>query len=177
MSETVQPDASGQKKGKKMVKKAKKRPYKYRKRPSKAVKAHKCTKVEYENRVNRVLDMLLSGLTRRQILQNVANNPQFATWKVADRMVDEYIAAATGEVLKMAEVKRDELFADCLAKYRYLYANLIAQQDFKGASAIIDRITELTGIKVLRSEVSITTPQLNITVPDEETKAEVLKLQ
>ena len=57
------------------------------------MKENKANTVETEERTMIVLDMLLSGLKRREILINVANNEKL-NWNICDSQIDNYISKA-----------------------------------------------------------------------------------
>lgn len=108
---------------------------------------NKSTAVEYEDRVSIVMDMLLAGLKRREIIENITKNEDLnLKWAVSVGQIDKYIKSASDEILKPLEKDREKLKAKHYARYDYLYKNLIDAGDFKGAIIANDKMTILTGI-------------------------------
>ncbi|MDR3551198.1 MAG: hypothetical protein P4L31_07330 [Candidatus Babeliales bacterium] len=105
----------------------------------------KSTDAEFENRVSIVMDMLLSGLKRREILQNIAKN-ELLKWNVSDRQIDAYMKAANEEIFKPIEKDREKLKAQALSRYNYLFKKTMAVKDYKTAIIANDKICQLTGI-------------------------------
>lgn len=105
----------------------------------------KSTKVIYEERITIVTDMLLSGLKRREILQNIAINENLK-WKVTDSQVDNYIRDATNIILKNINEDRGVLITKAHARYEYIYKKLINVKDYKGALIAIEKSATLLGL-------------------------------
>jgi hypothetical protein len=87
-------------------------------------KKKKSTKVEIENREYLVYRMLLSGMTRMEIMQNDA----VKAWGLEERQIDNYIAAAKEQIAAIAIPKREEFMKDAIAKLDDLYRLNIANE-------------------------------------------------
>jgi hypothetical protein len=110
-------------------------------------KENKSDNATFQERVFIVMEMLLSGLKRRQIIQNVSNNEELKlNWNVSDRQIDDYIAAANREIDKIFEADKDKLKKRVFAKYDFVYQKLINVKDYKGALVALEKLTALTGV-------------------------------
>jgi len=128
------------------------------------MRENKCTEAEYEKRIALVSEMLLSGMKRRDIIQNVANNENLK-WDVSDRQIDTYIHDATIAIKETVDKDKDTILTKVYTRYDYLYKKLMNVKDYKGAMLVTEKIAQLTGIiQPVKSEVSTT---INVTVPDE----------
>lgn len=110
---------------------------------------NKATKAETEERTSIVLDMLLSGLKRREILKNIENNENLK-WGIRKSQVDQYIAKANAIIAEYSNTKRDEIFAKGMARYDFLYMRLVNIKDYKNAAVVVDKQIDLAGIKVTK---------------------------
>lgn len=99
----------------------------------------------YNNRVHVVMEMLLSGLRRKIIIENIANNEKLR-WNVTTGQIDNYIAAANKEILVMMEADKDILKKKIFARYDYLYSKLVNVKDYKGAILALDKSAALAGV-------------------------------
>lgn len=106
----------------------------------------KSNKVKFEERVSIVMEMLLSGLYRREILENIAKKEELKEWNVTASQVDNYIRAANNIILKPIEKDRDRLKAKAHSRYEYLYKKLLNVKDYKGAIAANDKVCTLLGL-------------------------------
>ena len=106
----------------------------------------KSNKVKFEERVSIVMEMLLSGLYRREILENIAKKDELKEWNVTASQVDNYIRAANNIILKPIEKDRDKLKAKAHSRYEYLYKKLLNVKDYKGAIAANDKVCTLLGL-------------------------------
>lgn len=115
---------------------------------------NKCNDVDYQERVSQVMDMLLAGLRRKEILQTIANYDQQLAkdgklkdqWNVTPSQIDNYIREAKEEIYKPIEKDREKLKAKAYARYEYLYKKLLNVKDYKSAIIANDKICILTGI-------------------------------
>ena len=71
----------------------------------------KSTKLEIEERVNTVYQLLIKAHSRFQILQYAA-----AEWDLSSRQADEYIARARLLIQKDSEIERPEWLAAAIAR-------------------------------------------------------------
>lgn len=99
----------------------------------------------FNERVFIITEMLLAGLKRRQIIQNVSENEKLK-WKVTERQIDNYIKAANLEISSIFEADKDVLKRKIFAKYDFLYQKLINVKDYKNAAAVLEKVSTLTGV-------------------------------
>jgi hypothetical protein len=83
--------------------------------PPRGKKASRPTDAEVQRRTLEVMQLLIEGHRRRDILQHVAKDKK---WRdVAKRTVDDYIARATGELSKIADEPRATAKSKARARY------------------------------------------------------------
>lgn len=105
----------------------------------------KSNNVVFEERVIIVMDMLLSGLKRREILENIRVNEKLK-WKVERAQIDNYIAVANKLISESTKEEKESLIAKAFSKYEFIYKKLIAVKDYKGAVAAIEKSCSLMGL-------------------------------
>ena len=110
----------------------------------------KSSAAEVERRISTVIELLLSGWKRRQILQYGSK----IGWNVTDRQIDTYIAAAYEEIDKGFESDREKILRKTVSQYELIYRNLMKAKDYRGAASVLDKIAEITGVKVHKVEHS-----------------------
>ena len=107
---------------------------------------NKSNRATFEKRVNIILEMILSGLKRWQIIQNISNHDELKKWKVDPRQIDNYIRRANDLIKDSIENDRAILIAKANAKYEFLYQKLVNVKDYKGALAAIEKTVSLHGL-------------------------------
>lgn len=112
---------------------------------------NKSNKAKTEERIIIVMDAILSGLKRREILQNIADNNEKETdkkkkWNVQTRQVDYYIEAANKQILDITKEEKEVLVSKAFAKYAFIYKKLIHVKDYKGAITAIEKSCSLLGL-------------------------------
>jgi len=124
----------------------------------------KSNDAEFQKRIGIVTDMLLSGLTRGEILQNGSS----LDWNVSDRSIDEYISKARVVIDELGRERADMLYTKVITRLNYMYKKLVNVKDYKGAAGVLDKIADVAGLKVnkvllaTKEEVVITIgPTLN----------------
>ena len=106
---------------------------------------NRSTTAEYEKRLLIVSEMLLSGLRRREIIENINSN-DLLKWDVSDAMIDVYISDAKVLISESYEKDKAKLTQSVLTRYEYLYRKQLNVKDYKGAILALDKIVALTGI-------------------------------
>ncbi len=114
-------------------------------------KENKSGDAEMEIRISIVVDMLLSGLRRREILQNISTN-EALKWDVSDRQIDDYIRQANEEISKIAEKDKDKTYRKVKSRLEFLYRKSIEVKDYKTALVVNDKEAELDGLKITKQE-------------------------
>lgn len=99
----------------------------------------------YTYRVDVVMEMLLAGLRRKVILENIATNEKLK-WNVSKGQIDNYIAKAKLEILTIMEPDKETLRKTTLARIEFLYAKFVNVKDYKGALLALKDISLLSGI-------------------------------
>jgi len=97
-------------------------------------------------RTDTVLNLIVMGLTRREILRYVTKDAD-PPWDVCNRSVDRYIAAAKKIIEKAAEVNIQRELGLSSKRLEDLYKRNISIQDYKGALAVQKERNELFGLK------------------------------
>lgn len=112
--------------------------------PTKPPPARRITKAEKTLRVTRVKELLIKGMTRREIIGYVAAKTD---WKAADRTVDDYIAAAYEEFKLASEiVDKDQERRIAAERFQLLYEMAVKLQDVKSATTAEWKRCELLGL-------------------------------
>lgn len=121
----------------------------------------KATQAEITQRVNKVFDLLLKGFSHADICRYASEN---AKWGVDERTVDRYIAAATADIKKRSEIRRDEELGKALEQLRFLYQQCVLVKDYKAALSIRKEISELMGLYP-KKQVDITSGGERLVAP------------
>lgn len=103
----------------------------------------------YDRRVDAVIEMILCGLRRRQILQKIAKDENLQ-WDVTASQIDNYIAKAKEQIRVSIEPDKIKLSDEIQAKYNFLYEKLATMGDYKNAVIPLDKLSELAGLKILK---------------------------
>lgn len=128
----------------------------------KGVPSGKSNVATCEERVEIVMEMLLSGLTRRAIIQYVRKNERLQ-WSVGDRDIDRYIKKANDAIKKVASASKEQILEDCKSKFAFLYKKMIAVKDYKGArdtQKMLSDVTGSTAAQKIESNVHVDLPQI-----------------
>ena len=107
----------------------------------------KSTRVEVDERVNIVFNLILSGITRRGICQYAAKN-----WDLSERQTDRYIQEANDEFRHIASRDRELTFGKATARLEHLYARAIQNREYRQALAVEREIIALYGLHDIEIE-------------------------
>ena len=103
--------------------------------------APKSDKAEITRRVSKVMELLLNGFSRAEILQNAAK-----MWGVAERTTDTYIASSNERIKKQAEEIEKEMFSLVQLRLESQYKKAIAANDRHLARLLLRDMTKLYGL-------------------------------
>jgi hypothetical protein len=117
-------------------------------------KENKSSKVIFEQRVSIIAEMLLSGLRRFEIMQNIATHEVFKTWKVSERQIDNYISSATKIIQGGISENQKVIFEQSSSRYDFLYKKLINVKDYKNAVLVVEKKANLHGLLKTKLEHS-----------------------
>ena len=98
------------------------------------------------NRINRIIDLLVRGTRRRDIVLLLSTE-----WGCSDIWVDKYIYKAKQVIKEQFDLESIE---DMNAKYDFLYQEALKRKDLKEARAVMDSKQKLKGVV---SKIDITT--------------------
>lgn len=101
----------------------------------------KSTKAEVEQRVAMVVELLVGGASRAEIVQFAAGK-----WAINERQTSNYIRRATDALAKDADPKLEAEKAKAIRRFTALYRKSMAVQDYKGALAAQDKLSQLLGL-------------------------------
>lgn len=118
------------------------------------------TKAEKTKRVTEIVSLLLSGVSRGEILQYSANKG----WGVAERTVDDYIAAANEEITAQAEDEIEAERGKMKMQLDDLYKRHMANKDFRGARLILRDRASLLGLDAPKKIDQNNTGELEVIV-------------
>ena len=110
------------------------------------------TKVEKQERVDAVLDLLLQSVSRRGILQYFAKRG----WDVRPRTVDWYIAEARKELLELSRHDREEEFGRAVGQLNLMLMQALAKGDLRTARLIRRDLTDLLGLSQATDALRVT---------------------
>lgn len=124
--------------------------------------AKKSTKAEIINRVKIIIDFLLDGLSRYEILQYGSKK-----WDITGRQVDEYIAWANKRITRMAEKAEEKSYDRIRNRLERQYRRAVQNKDGSLARLLIKDIRELYAFdKPRKAEVDESgkpvTPEFNL---------------
>ena len=119
-------------------------------------KENKSNNAEFAKRVSIVMEMLLSGLRRCEILEFVRKKDGL-NWNVVNSQIDNYIKFANVEIKKIAEKDTEKNYLKAKSRYEFLYRKLINVKDYKGAMSIVEREILLDGLITQQKNITLTT--------------------
>lgn len=136
------------------------KPVKPKKKITHKINVSKSTDAEKNKRVSLISEMLLSGLTRAEILQNITTLEKDGklSWHVSERTIDIYIKDATVYIRSLLKDDKDILKKEIFAKYDFLYKKLVRAADYKDAGLILEKVSKLVGLneaEKIESEITI----------------------
>lgn len=99
-----------------------------------------------EQRIDHILGLIVIGLTRRQILEQVRT--KFGSWKCSTRTLDRYIAAAHAILESEAKPIRARELGKALRRLDNLYARAIAADNIIAALAVAREHVALMNLTV-----------------------------
>lgn len=135
----------------------------------------KSTKFEIKQRVTKVAELVMQGLTGTQILQYVTEKLH---WQIKERQLWEYIKRANEQFAKEAEAKSTAEFGKGLRRLNFLFASCLKIQDYKGALAMQREINEMMGFRnKYEVKQEIENKELHITVDSSETAKEFKRMK
>lgn len=108
------------------------------------VKQAKSTKVEIIQRVREVQTHLLQGYTRNDILQYGSK------WKVSDRQIDDYIAAARKNIKEVSQAGLENDLAIILSAMWETFRRAVSQNNVGEQRQILMAIAKLKGMDETR---------------------------
>lgn len=113
--------------------------------------APRSSKIELDDRINTVLDMILRGANRRFLIQFGAKR-----WGISTRMVDKYIRMARESVIEEQREERHGIYAQAVARMKKLLMKN-ADGDQKTVLEICKELHKLQGAyPAEKQEVKVT---------------------
>lgn len=120
---------------------------------------NKCSNAQMDKFLETVIEMIVKGYTRTDILRYFAENEKLELRR-SERSVDLYIKKARGEIRKRYKPKRDNILAESLAKLDDLYKKNYTIQDYRECRQVIEALAKLTGINA-PEKIANTDPEGN----------------
>jgi hypothetical protein len=109
----------------------------------------KADKYIVEQRVNELIQMLLNGNSREDIILYCSE-----TWNIGERQSDKYISRAKDKIEKSVRRKVEYDYSKAVRRYEDLYKLSIDKKDYKTALAINKELTNLQGLSKIQIEHS-----------------------
>lgn len=100
----------------------------------------KVTNAESAERVTKVFELLVLGLSRQEIMQYCS------AWEITTRQIDVYIQKATERLKAHADYQREEQLGVAINRLNKLYRDNLKVQDYKGALAVQKELNLLLGL-------------------------------
>ena len=97
--------------------------------------------LQIQLRIDKVMDLLLHGVSRGQIVKAGAKE-----WDVTERTVDTYIREAKDALAAQAEKRREVLYGLAYARLENLYQRSLSISDFKNALGVVKELNSLAGL-------------------------------
>lgn len=97
---------------------------------------------EVEMRVSEIIDLLLLGKTRAEVLRYCSNRG----WGISSRQIDKYIADAKEEIHEISRITATETMSLILKNLWDLYKKCLDKEDFSGARTILMDVAKLKGM-------------------------------
>ena len=101
------------------------------------------TTVELANRITRISEILIRGMSRAVILQYVAEKTD---WGVSEKTVDNYIKKAKSIINAGSETDIDYEIGKAKERSEFLWQKAISMQDFREARAVQKDRRDLLGL-------------------------------
>ena len=102
-----------------------------------------------KQRVDTVLELLVAGLHRRQIVEHAAK--KFPDWQASPRTIDRYISAAHTILEQEAKPIRARELAKAIRRLDMLFARCMTITDYKGALAVERERIALLGLGIVEA--------------------------
>ena len=103
--------------------------------------AKKSGKVEFEQRVSEVYELLLNGYERPYIVRYGGEK-----WGVSDRQIEKYMRLAQGVLLEEIKSDRSNLLAKEVGQRNFLYRKAVRDGSWASAQQIADSRAKLLGL-------------------------------
>jgi hypothetical protein len=103
----------------------------------------KSNKVEIENRINKVYELLIIGGSNSDIFRYASDKGK---WGVTERQVENYIAEARKRILEIGNVHKDYIFSRNLARLDQLYFHAFTLQNHNVCLGIVKTINQMMGV-------------------------------
>ena len=108
------------------------------------------TKRELQQRADEVLDLLLKGHRRGEIVEMLS-----LKWGVSQRTVDKAIARCNETFKKMAEISKIEHFNTALGQLQTLYRESMQQKDYNTALKVRMELNKLLGLSTQHIDLTV----------------------
>jgi len=101
----------------------------------------KATKVEVQQRINEVYELLIGGASKGNIVRHAAEK-----WAVSERQTETYIKRANEHLAEAAAIRRDTELGKALARLNKLYMQALRVQDYRIALSVQKELNNLLAL-------------------------------
>jgi len=115
-------------------------------------KENKSTEAEYDSRVATIFDLMVKGITDRDMCQYVA---KVEGWNVSKRQVDRYIAEANDLFAAEGAKHVEKEFGKAKIRLEMLFEKSLKIQDYKTCLAIAKEVSALFGLITTKADVNV----------------------
>ncbi|MBN1632308.1 MAG: hypothetical protein JW990_21330 [Thermoleophilia bacterium] len=109
-----------------------------------AAKSPKTDPIEMDRRVGEVVDLILAGLSMRELHRYIRE--KHPDWDLGDRQRRRLIERAREEIARAAKPLRELEIGKALMRYDVLYRRSFAINDYKTCAQIVNKVTDLLGL-------------------------------
>jgi hypothetical protein len=104
---------------------------------------NKANKAEVQRRTNVILDLLLDGLRRHEVLQYASKQTD---WSLSDRQIDEYISRANEAIENHRSEERAKRINKTEMRLEKLLTRALSKQDHRLVRLVLEDIRKLFGL-------------------------------
>lgn len=101
----------------------------------------KCTDAQMEDRVEKVLSLLMMGRPRSYVVRYAAKE-----WGIASRTVDKLLAKAKEELKEINKGTREENIEQIMANFWYIYRRAMEKHEYNLALSVLKEVAKVKGL-------------------------------
>src|SRR5438105_3377240 len=107
------------------------------------IMATKPTATVHDQRIDKIYELMIAGLSRKQILQYAATKTD---WDASVRTIDSYVAIARERMIDLGRINHAEELGRAIGRLHSLYLASLKIQDYKAALSVCKELISLLGL-------------------------------